>query len=358
MMVDEDRPPLLSRLLAEERLVAGGVEESAARRFGAWLALAGVPLDGRSSLDEMLFAIDPARLGPEALHAHVLLLGMRARQGAHALYPRLITSCEALVNVGANEARLRAMMGRAEVPSGRRDELLLAVPRSVVSFLRASMGTEEGLHATEALRQLAAGGEPGLAAAASSALGAASARAIEDFEVRVRQLDVGHGDLDVPHTEEIAVFMAAQDADRRLGGDARLRRIVVSAILPVAWRRYTARKWEDLRALLATVEALTDGLATELEAHPDDLAYRAAVSQVLVFRAEVALTASLQIDLAERALALCPTLRNARVVLASQLVARARRTPEPRLAERDLERAHALDPFHPEFVDRPRKASG
>lgn len=354
-MPDDDRPTLLARFRAEACLVAGGLDESAARRFGGWLASASS--DAGLTLDERLLAIDPARLGAEALHAHLLLLGVRVKEGARSLHPPLIAACEALAS-GASEARLRSLMALAEVPEARRAALVLEVPRAVVPLLQAIAATDEGVHATRALRELASHGASNLAVAARGALMTTRARAVQDFEMRVAQLDAAEVGLDVPLAEEIAVFEAAQATDRRLDGDARFRRIVVTAILPIAWRRYTARKWEDLRALLATIEQLTDGLATELEAHPEDLAYRAAACQVLVFRAEVALTASRQMELAERALALCPTLRNARVVLASQLVARALRTPDPRLAERDLDRAHSLDPFHPQLKERVRKTGG
>ena len=65
--------------------------------------------------------------------------------------------------------------------------------------------------------------------------------------------------------------------------------------------------------------------AARIERDSTRLAYAAPCAQMFVFRAEVAQTFDGQVELAERAVALCSTHRNGRLVLADLLIERGLR---------------------------------
>jgi hypothetical protein len=154
--------------------------------------------------------------------------------------------------------------------------------------------------------------------------------------------------------EIASVLDRAHRAWREVGEDAEIERFLVRELPRFAWDLYRERRWDELRALLRPIERPTDRLARRIEADPREIAWAAQCAQALVFRAELAPTLETQIALAERGLRLCPTLRNARLVLADLLCARAeRRIDQPLLlrgtdgwavAARDVERAAEIYP--------------
>lgn len=138
------------------------------------------------------------------------------------------------------------------------------------------------------------------------------------------------------------------------GEDVELEHLMVTEVPRFAWDLYRDKKWAELRALLAPIEVPTDQLQRRIERDPAQLAWAAACAQVLIFRAELAPTLDAQVALAERGHRTCPSLRNARLVLADLLCARAeRRLETPVLLRRseahdeasaDVERAESLYP--------------
>lgn len=322
---------LLDRLRVEQALAAV-LPEQDARRFA-----------GFAELEPLITRPDgPLPDAPPALHAAALLLGRLAEHDARALLP-LVHAWERL---GASEEGRRYLASRGEragLEGPARDRALDAVlRRGVEALVDLSRSTDDGRarDAVGALRTVAVSGGPA-APAAREALAQASAAACARFDAAAAELTA-----DVPIERVLLVLRGTAAADRRLGGDPLLWRRVVGTLGPIAWRSYTGRRWPELRALLAEVAPIVRGLEAELCAAPDDLAFRAALAQLIVFESEMAGTLEAQLDLAERALAICPTLRNARVVLAAQLVARAeasrrRGTSDGRA---DLLRALELDP--------------
>ncbi|AKF07361.1 hypothetical protein DB32_004510 [Sandaracinus amylolyticus] len=160
--------------------------------------------------------------------------------------------------------------------------------------------------------------------------------------------------------EVASVLERARDAWRWAGEEVEVERFVVRELPRFAWDLYRARKWDDLRLVLRPLEQPSDSLAMRIQRDPMELAWAAQCAQVLVFRAELAPTLDAQIGLAERGYALCPTLRNARLVLADLLCARAERRLEgPSVlraadswqdAKRDITRAEEI---HPELSRLP-----
>lgn len=127
--------------------------------------------------------------------------------------------------------------------------------------------------------------------------------------------------------EELAAILAdAAAVWRWSGNDEHVERFLVERVTPFCWDRYRERRWDELRGLLRPIQEPIEHLASRIERDPTRLAYAAPCAQMFVFRAEVAHSFDAQIVLAERAVTLCPTHRNGRLVLADLLIERAMRT--------------------------------
>jgi len=147
--------------------------------------------------------------------------------------------------------------------------------------------------------------------------------------------------------------------------DGQVERFLVRTITSVLWDLYREKRWGDIRTLLRPLEGPLDSLARRIEADRSQLAYAAPCAQMLVFRAEVALTFEEQLEIVERALSLCPTHRNARVVCADLLVDRGLRTLSASMpwatgdalaqAEKDVRRAMELYPELKRLDDAKRR---
>ena len=101
--------------------------------------------------------------------------------------------------------------------------------------------------------------------------------------------------------------------------DEAVEHFVVDQITPIAWEVYRDLGWDDLRRLLAPYDVLVNTLATRITSDPSRIAYAAPCAQMLLWRAELESTLPRQIEAAERVLALCPSHRNGRVVMAGFL---------------------------------------
>ncbi len=107
--------------------------------------------------------------------------------------------------------------------------------------------------------------------------------------------------------------------------DEQVEHFLVERVTPFCWERYREQRWAELRSLLRPLQDPVDHLAARIERDPTRLAYAAPCAQMFVFRAEVAQTFDGQLALAERAVALCSTHRNGRLVLADLLIERGLR---------------------------------
>ncbi|WP_394832195.1 hypothetical protein LVJ94_37340 [Pendulispora rubella] len=110
--------------------------------------------------------------------------------------------------------------------------------------------------------------------------------------------------------------------------DEAVERFVIDQVGDAAWELYRENRWDDLRALMATIDPLVDSLCRRIEENHEPMGYLASCAHMLIFRAETATTLSDQIALAEKALAICPSHRNARIVLCSYLCRQAIHTME------------------------------
>lgn len=103
------------------------------------------------------------------------------------------------------------------------------------------------------------------------------------------------------------------------GNDEAVEHFVVEQVEKLGWELYRAREWDRLRSLLAPYRPIFESLGARIAGDPHQLAYAAPAAQMFVFLAEVESSQPQKVFLAERALAICPTHRNGRLVLAAFL---------------------------------------
>jgi len=110
--------------------------------------------------------------------------------------------------------------------------------------------------------------------------------------------------------------------------DEAVEHFVVTHVTEVAWDIYRARDWTELASFLAPFQPLAESLTARVESDPSKIAWAAPCAQMLVFRSELEPTLERQITVARRALAVCPSHRNGRLVMASYLCSEAIRILE------------------------------
>lgn len=114
-----------------------------------------------------------------------------------------------------------------------------------------------------------------------------------------------------------ALFTSVRHAWEWSGGDEAVERFAVDEVTNLAWSIYRTSRWDALRTLLEPCFPLYDNLAQRIERDPKrHLAYAAKCAQIFVFRSECETDKSREWAYAERALGLCSTHRNGRLVMA------------------------------------------
>jgi hypothetical protein len=116
----------------------------------------------------------------------------------------------------------------------------------------------------------------------------------------------------------IAVLARASAVWKWAGEDETVERFVVDRAQPVGWDAYRGTGWSQLRKLITAVDPMVERLAGRIE-QTANIAYASGCAELLVFRAQIESPFRRQKETAERALRLCPSHRNARVVLAGFL---------------------------------------
>ncbi|MBX3264951.1 MAG: hypothetical protein KF782_35090 [Labilithrix sp.] len=116
-----------------------------------------------------------------------------------------------------------------------------------------------------------------------------------------------------------ALLLRAVPVWRWTSNDEAVEHFVVDRVDKIGWELYRARSWDALRQLLEPFRPMFDSLASRIERDPSHISYAAGCAQMFVFLAEVELHTPRKLALAERAVKICPTHRNGRLVLASVL---------------------------------------
>jgi hypothetical protein len=360
---------LLERLLDEERVTAlfrfyvvGSSSPSSCacpRRAGGLVAeLRKIGMVAKEPREIARF-IDDLKLReqrPELLHHLALfhgraatLLAARDPERAAAAWVRSLSAWLALVEEGAYLRALEeSVRGASAEPSRAALELV----------------EEVGRRAEAAARDLAPDGRAALLALARTNEAARAADVPEATCLRVRgvadrrrngaiesalagiadALDEANvrGDLGA-HGKTI--LLRTLDVWAWASHDVAVEHFLVERLEPVGWELYRARKWAELGVLLAPFRPMFESLARRVVADPSQIAYASAAAQMFVFESEVEDALPRKLAFAERAVEICPTHRNGRLVLATLLCRQAStmlRTMVVFARKDDLARAAAL----------------
>jgi hypothetical protein len=103
------------------------------------------------------------------------------------------------------------------------------------------------------------------------------------------------------------------------GQDEAVEQFVVDRLATVGWELYRARSWDALRYTFEPFRGMIENLARRVEQDPSRIAFAAPAAQMFVFLTDIETVFAHKLELAERAVRLCPTHRNGRLNLASLL---------------------------------------
>jgi hypothetical protein len=144
------------------------------------------------------------------------------------------------------------------------------------------------------------------------------------------------------------------------GNDEVVEQFVIDRLATVGWELYRARSWDALRFTFEPFRAMIDHMARRIEHDPSKIAFAAPCAQMFVFLTDIEPGQLRKLDLAERAVRLCPSHRNGRLNLASLLCDQALASMRQMVifARRDeLERVEALlqraESLYPQSTELP-----
>jgi len=109
------------------------------------------------------------------------------------------------------------------------------------------------------------------------------------------------------------------------GEDESVEIAAIDEATPLGWSHCRQSRWGDLGILIEPIWPLVESLTRRIEADPTKVAYAARCAQMLVFKADTARTDAETLVIAERALRICPSHRNARLTIAHSLCEQALR---------------------------------
>lgn len=218
-------------------------------------------------------------------------------------------------------------IGRAQLPDGG-EEVALGVWRRSLSVLAAAAREDAralGLRGRWALRGLAHIGRACEAAGCTATLRGE----VEQVAERLRSEAIEEAlavasDAIADATARGVAEQRGPEISAQLAAiwrwsdlDEHAERFAVNAMTPMAWNVYQREPaYDNLRAIVTPLEPLVESMARRLADDPTRVAYAAPVAQMFVFRAEMATHLNIQQTHAERAVAICPSHRNGRLILA------------------------------------------
>ncbi len=131
-----------------------------------------------------------------------------------------------------------------------------------------------------------------------------------------------------PRNKHLELFEEGVETWRWSDHDVELERFLIDRAKSIAWELYNAKRWDMLRKLCRILAGPVDAMAARIDGDAAMLPYAARCAQMFVFRAEMEPRFERQLEYAKRALDLCDTHRNGRLVYADLLAERALRTLE------------------------------
>jgi len=157
-------------------------------------------------------------------------------------------------------------------------------------------------------RRVRAAAERGRAAALDAAL-ALVGEELDEANVR--------GDLT---TKGRTILARAIDVWAWSGNDEAVEQFVADRLATIGWELYRAHDWPGLRLTFDPFRPIIESFAQRLEKDPTRIAFAAPCAQMLVFLTDIEAVPARKMELAERAVRLCPSHRNGRLNLASLLL--------------------------------------
>lgn len=103
------------------------------------------------------------------------------------------------------------------------------------------------------------------------------------------------------------------------GHDEAVEQFVADRLATIGWELYRAHDWTSLRLTFDPFRPIIESFALRLEKDPTRIAFAAPCAQMFVFLTDIEQNPVRKMQLAERAVRLCPTHRNGRLNLASLL---------------------------------------
>lgn len=368
-------PSRAGGIVAEVRKLAGGTEAVRAALDGDTVGLA-----------KFIDRVPPRQMSPELLH-HLALFHGRAAGALERTAPALaanswvwsLASWLALAEERAYLSRLEeAVLGKG---ASSKSDLASAIPPERVPL---ELVAELGRRAEAAARDLAPSGTAALVALSKAGDAARIAGIAPDAEraLRIEASRRRNGAIEAALSsiadalDEANVQGALTTTGRTIivravavwtwtGHDEAVEHFVVGQLDRIGWELYRARDWTSLRYTLDPFKPMIENLAGRVEKDPSQLAYAAGCAQMYVFMVDTEPNPATKLALAERAVRVCPTHRNGRVVLASMLCDRAidllrqmmivKRSAHVDEAQAMIERAEKLYPQTRELDEAKKK---
>ncbi len=144
------------------------------------------------------------------------------------------------------------------------------------------------------------------------------------LEAMADSLDVAGGQS--PNAEHMKLLDGVVETWEWADRDFEVERFLVDRAMPIGWELYNARRWDMLRRMTGILRAPVDSLVARIVDDPAMLPYAARAAQMLVFRAEMEPRLVDQILAVKKAVEICPTHRNGRLVYSDLLAERALET--------------------------------
>lgn len=356
---------------------------ASARALDGGAAAASAALDGDVAALARFLEAPPMRDRPPALLHHVALYYGKVARALEAAAPdaaanawmRALAAWLALAEERSYLARLEdAILGDTKKA---KDKIAALIPPERVPL---EIVDDLGKRAERTSRDLAPSGRAALlalswvgeAARIAGASGAATRRALQAAERRRNAaldaaLSVVGEALDEAHvqgalaTNGRAILLRALPIWTWAAQDEAVEQFVVDRLATIGWELYRARSWDALRYAFEPFRALIEHFAARIEHDPSKIAFAAPCAQMFVFLTDIEPVFARKLELAERAVRICPSHRNGRLNLSSllcdqaiasmgQMVLFASRTEIGRV-EKLLERAEQLYPQSRELPD-------
>lgn len=116
-----------------------------------------------------------------------------------------------------------------------------------------------------------------------------------------------------------AILLRAIDVWKWSSLDEAVEQFTVERLATIGWELYRASSWDALRYLLEPFQPMIEHLGSRIEGDPSKIAFSSSCAQMFVFLSDVQVLFPKKLAFAERAVKICPSHRNGRLVLAAAL---------------------------------------